>query len=78
MYTLRNKRNIAHKNDVDTNTHDLAFAHQGAAWITAELLRHATGVSMQEPVPSSSWCRRRSALSSRRLAARASFTRTCR
>lgn len=48
MYTFRNKRNIAHKNDVDTNTHDLAFTHQGAAWITAELLRHATGVSMQE------------------------------
>ena len=48
MYTFRNKRNIAHKNDVDTNTHDLAFAHQGAVWISAELLRHATGVSMQE------------------------------
>ncbi|XHS78117.1 hypothetical protein ACFJGW_20705 [Burkholderiaceae bacterium UC74_6] len=48
MYTFRNKRNIAHKNDVDTNTHDLAFAHQAAAWIAAELLRHATGVSMQE------------------------------
>ena len=48
MYTFRNKRNIAHKNDVDTNTHDLAFTHQGATWITAELLRHATGVSMQE------------------------------
>jgi hypothetical protein len=48
MYTFRNKRNIAHKNDVDTNTHDLKFAHEGAAWITAELLRHATGVTMQE------------------------------
>lgn len=48
IYTFRNKRNIAHKNDVDSNTHDLAFAHQGAAWITAEFLRHATGVSMQE------------------------------
>lgn len=48
IYALRNKRNIAHKNDVDTNTHDLAFIHQGAAWISAELLRHATGVSMQE------------------------------
>lgn len=48
MYTLRNKRNIAHKNDVDTNTHDLALVHQGAAWIAAELLRHATGVTMQE------------------------------
>lgn len=48
MYTFRNKRNVAHKNDIDTNTHDLLFAHQGAAWITAELLRIATGVSMQE------------------------------
>lgn len=48
MYTFRNKRNIAHKNDVDTNIHDLVYAHQGAAWITAELLRHATGISMQE------------------------------
>lgn len=48
MYTVRNKRNIAHKNDVDTNTHDLALAHQSAVWITAELLRHATGVTMQE------------------------------
>jgi hypothetical protein len=48
MYTLRNKRNIAHKNDVDTNTHDLALAYQSAAWITAELLRRATGVTMQE------------------------------
>ena len=48
IYTFRNKRNIAHKNDVDTNTHDLAFMYQGAAWIAAELLRHATGVPMQE------------------------------
>ena len=48
MYAFRNKRNIAHKNDVDTNTHDLAFIHAGAAWISAELLRYATGVSMQE------------------------------
>jgi hypothetical protein len=48
MYTLRNKRNIAHKNPVDPNTFDLALAHQCASWITAELLRSATGVSMQE------------------------------
>jgi hypothetical protein len=48
MYTFRNKRNIAHKNDVDVNTHDLAFLHQAAAWITAELLRNASGLSMQE------------------------------
>jgi hypothetical protein len=48
MYTLRNKRNIAHKNEVDSNTYDLAFIHQSAAWITAELLRNATSISMQE------------------------------
>jgi hypothetical protein len=48
VYTLRNKRNIAHKNQVDPNTFDLAFAHQGAAWIMAELVRTATGLTMQE------------------------------
>lgn len=48
IYTLRNKRNIAHKNDVDTNTHDLLLVYHGAAWISSELLRHATGVSMKE------------------------------
>ncbi|WP_429815826.1 hypothetical protein [Ensifer sp. B1-9] len=48
IYTLRNKRNIAHKNPIDPNTVDLALAHQGAAWITAELLRNASGLSMGE------------------------------
>ena len=48
IYTFRNKRNIAHKNPVDPNTFDLALAHQAAAWIMAELLRNASGVSMQE------------------------------
>ena len=28
MYTLRNKRNIAHKGEVDPNTFDLAYVHQ--------------------------------------------------
>ena len=48
IYTLRNKRNIAHKNAVDANIHDLAYTHQAAAWIVAEFLRYATGISMQE------------------------------
>ena len=48
IYTLRNKRNIAHKNEVDANIHDLVFIHHGAAWISAELLRHAARVPMQE------------------------------
>lgn len=48
IYTLRNKRNIAHKNPIDPNTFDLAMAHHGAAWIMAELLRNASGITMQE------------------------------
>jgi hypothetical protein len=48
IYTLRNKRNIAHKNLIDPNSFDLALAHQGAAWIMAELLRNASGVTMHE------------------------------
>lgn len=48
IYTLRNKRNIAHLNEIDPNTFDLAFIHQGAAWIMAELLRTASGLTMQE------------------------------
>lgn len=48
IYTLRNKRNIAHMNEVDPNAVDLAYIHQAAAWITAELVRHASGVSMEQ------------------------------
>lgn len=48
MYTLRNKRNIAHKNNVDPNSADLGLLHQCAAWLTAELLRTASGVTMEE------------------------------
>jgi hypothetical protein len=48
MYTLRNKRNIAHKGLVDVNVYDLQFLHGAAQWILAELLRTAAGVSMQD------------------------------
>ena len=48
MYTLRNKRNIAHNGTVDPNSYDLAFLHQSAAWIMAELVRNAVGVTMEE------------------------------
>jgi hypothetical protein len=48
IYTLRNKRNIAHKSEIDPNTVDLGFIHQAAAWIMAELIRSATGITMQE------------------------------
>ncbi len=48
IYTLRNKRSIAHKNPIDPSRFDLIVAHEGAAWIMAELLRNAAGVSMDE------------------------------
>jgi hypothetical protein len=48
MYSLRNKRSIAHKNEIDPNTFDLAFVHEGAAWIMAELFRIASGLTMQQ------------------------------
>lgn len=48
IYTMRNKRNIAHIGQVDPNTIDLAFTAHGSAWIMSELVRVATGVSMDE------------------------------
>ena len=48
IYTLRNKRNIAHNGAIDPNSYDLAFIHQSAAWIMAELIRNAIGITMEE------------------------------
>jgi len=48
VYALRNKRSIAHKNEIDPNTIDLAFVNQGAAWIMAELFRMASALTMQQ------------------------------
>lgn len=48
MYTLRNKRNVAHKGDVDPNTMDLAFAHAASTWVVSELLRQSTGITAQQ------------------------------
>jgi len=48
MYTLRNKRNIAHKGTVDPNLGDLRYLLAGAQWIMSEFLRRASNVSMQE------------------------------
>ncbi len=45
---MRNKRNIAHKGEIDPNRIDLEFTYHGAAWIMAELVRCATGISMEE------------------------------
>ena len=48
IYTFRNKRNIAHIGEVDPNYIDLAFTAHASAWIVSELLRVATGITMEE------------------------------
>jgi len=48
MYTLRNKRNIAHLGAIDPNQYDLRFLLHSAQWIMAELLRSLVGANMQE------------------------------
>lgn len=48
MYTLRNKRNILHKGEVDPNEFDLRFLLSGAQWIMAELVREFSGTTMQQ------------------------------
>jgi hypothetical protein len=48
MYTLRNRRSIAHKGMVDPNSYDLAYLHQGASWLLAEFLRQSSGLKMEE------------------------------
>lgn len=48
MYTLRNKRSIAHKGEVNPNTYDLAFLYQGASWIMAEIIRSSSNITMEE------------------------------
>lgn len=48
MYTMRNKRNILHKGEVDPNRFDLQYLVASAQWILAELIRVSSGLSMQE------------------------------
>jgi hypothetical protein len=48
IYTLRNRRNIAHKGMVDPNTYDLAYLHHAASWVLAEFLRQSSGLTMEE------------------------------
>lgn len=48
IYTIRNKRNVAHKGELDPNLIDLAYAHSAGVWITAELVRVSASVSMEE------------------------------
>ncbi|HKA16613.1 MAG TPA: hypothetical protein VKH41_16445 [Myxococcota bacterium] len=48
MYSLRSKRNIAHKGPVDPNVYDLRLLFAGAQWVMAELIRLCSAVPMAE------------------------------
>jgi len=48
LYTLRNKRNIAHKNGIEPNKIDLGFIYTGAQWIMAELVRVSVKTNMND------------------------------
>lgn len=48
MYSLRSKRGVAHKGELDPNTIDLRFLHHAAQWVIAELVRTVSGVPMEE------------------------------
>lgn len=48
MYTLRNKRNILHKGDVDPNEYDLRFLVAAVQWVMTEFVREFSGATMQQ------------------------------
>jgi hypothetical protein len=48
MYTLRNKRNIAHLGTVDPNRYDLRLLVNCAQWVLTEIVRTVGSISMEE------------------------------
>lgn len=47
IYTLRNKRGIAHKDGVDPNVYDLRYLYASAQWVLSEFVRHALESDME-------------------------------
>ncbi len=45
-YTLRNKRNIAHKGEVDPNIYDLRYLYSASQWILSEIVRQTLSTDM--------------------------------
>ncbi len=45
-YSLRNKRNIAHKGQVDPNIYDLHFTYTSAQWMLSEIVRQVITTNM--------------------------------
>ena len=48
VYTLRNKRSIAHSGEVDPNSYDLGYLLHAVQWVLAELVRVIAASSMKE------------------------------
>jgi hypothetical protein len=48
MYSIRSKRNILHKGEVDTNTFDLNYLFHGTQWLVTELLRNTGSMKMED------------------------------
>lgn len=46
-YTLRNKRSIAHKGEIDPNIFDLRFLFSASQWILSELVRQILSSDME-------------------------------
>ena len=45
-YTLRNKRSIAHKGDIDPNIYDLRYLYSASQWILSEIVRQTLSSDM--------------------------------
>lgn len=48
MYSLRSKRGVVHKGEIDPSLIDLKFLHHAAQWVVAEFIRTVEGISMDE------------------------------
>lgn len=46
MYTMRNKRNIAHKGKIDANIYDLRYLFHCTQWVMSEIIRHVSNTDM--------------------------------
>jgi hypothetical protein len=47
-HSLRSKRSIVHKGEVETTAYDLRLLYSGAQWVLAELLALAQGIAGEE------------------------------
>lgn len=46
-YTIRNKRNIAHKGAMDPNIYDLSYLYSASQWMLSEIVRNILAIDVQ-------------------------------